>query len=191
MSARSPSEWVSSIGIAAALLGDPPVILCDEPVNGLDPEGISWIRGLLRSLAAEGRTILVSSHLMSEMALTADYLIVVGRGKLIADARISDFIAAAPAGRVMLRTPEASRFARDSSTLSPARPYPTGDEPGLLLINGLSVDSIGDLAAQPRPDDPRPGPGRCCAGSRLPRAHPRQRRAQVQPRTSSATGAER
>ncbi len=133
------------LGIAAALLGDPPVILCDEPVNGLDPEGISWIRGLLRSLAAEGRTILVSSHLMSEMALTADHLIVLGRGKLIADARTSDFIAAAPIGRVMLRTPEAGRFARLLTESGATVSY--GDEPGLLLVDGLSVDSIGDLAA--------------------------------------------
>jgi ABC-2 type transport system ATP-binding protein len=80
------------LGIAAALLGDPPVLVLDEPVNGLDPEGIHWIRGLMRSLAAEGRTVFVSSHLMSEMALTADHLIVIGRGRLIADTDMARFI---------------------------------------------------------------------------------------------------
>src|ERR1700742_4705085 len=79
------------LGIAGALLGDPPVLLFDEPVNGLDPEGIVWVRTLIRALAAEGRTVLVSSHLMSEMALTADHLLVIGRGRLIADAAVSDF----------------------------------------------------------------------------------------------------
>ncbi|WP_214416589.1 ABC transporter ATP-binding protein [Sphaerisporangium fuscum] len=82
------------LGIAAALLGDPPVLLLDEPVNGLDPEGILWIRGLMKDLAAEGRTVLVSSHLMSEMALTADHLVVIGRGRLLADTPMDDFVAA-------------------------------------------------------------------------------------------------
>ena len=81
------------LGIATALLGDPPVLICDEPINGLDPEGILWMRTLLRNLAAEGRTVLVSSHLMSEMALTADHLIVIGRGRLLADSGLSEFIA--------------------------------------------------------------------------------------------------
>jgi len=132
------------LGIAAALLGDPPVIICDEPVNGLDPEGIAWIRTLLRSLAAEGRTVLVSSHLMSEMALTADHLIVIGQGRLVADAGIAEVIAAGPAGHVLLRTPQPDRFAlvlRDAG----AQVEPD-DEPGALRVIGLSREQIGDLA---------------------------------------------
>ena len=83
------------LGIATALLGDPQTVMLDEPVNGLDPEGIQWIRNLLRGLAAEGRTVFVSSHLMSEMSLTADHLIVIGRGRLIADTSVADFLAGA------------------------------------------------------------------------------------------------
>src|SRR5206468_7203144 len=93
------------LGIATALLGDPRTVMLDEPVNGLDPEGIQWIRGLLRGLAAEGRTVFVSSHLMSEMSMTADHLIVIGRGKLIADTSVSDFVSAASKGLVRVRTP--------------------------------------------------------------------------------------
>jgi ABC-2 type transport system ATP-binding protein len=85
------------LGIAAALLGDPPILIFDEPVNGLDPEGIAWIRGLMRALAAEGRTVLVSSHLMSEMALTADHLLVIGKGRLLADAGVDEFLRSAGA----------------------------------------------------------------------------------------------
>ncbi|MFC7640835.1 AAA family ATPase [Streptosporangium lutulentum] len=92
------------LGIAAALLGDPPVLMLDEPSNGLDPEGIVWIRGLLRSLAAEGRAVLVSSHLMSELQDTADHLVVVGRGRVVADTGVADLIAAASRDRVTLRT---------------------------------------------------------------------------------------
>ncbi|MDQ0774280.1 ABC transporter ATP-binding protein [Streptomyces aurantiacus] len=92
------------LGVAAALLGDPPVLLLDEPVNGLDPEGIQWIRGLLRRLAAEGRAVLVSSHLMSELQDTADHLVVIGRGRLIADMAVADLLAAASGDRVALRT---------------------------------------------------------------------------------------
>ncbi|TDC79000.1 ATP-binding cassette domain-containing protein [Actinomadura sp. 7K507] len=94
------------LGIAAALLGDPPVLMFDEPVNGLDPEGITWIRGLLRSLAAEGRAVLVSSHLMSELEGGADHLVVIGRGRLIADTSVSDLLDAASGGRVEVRTSE-------------------------------------------------------------------------------------
>src|SRR5205807_10250835 len=93
------------LGIAAALLGDPPVLLCDEPVNGLDPEGILWIRTLLRSLAAEGRTVFVSSHLMSEMALTADHLIVVGQGRLVADASVAEIIERGSRAEVIAASP--------------------------------------------------------------------------------------
>ena len=93
------------LGLAAALLGDPPVLLCDEPINGLDPEGILWIRTLLRRLAAQGHTVFVSSHLMSEMALTADHLIVIGQGRLIADAAIADIIAGSSANYLQVRSP--------------------------------------------------------------------------------------
>jgi ABC-2 type transport system ATP-binding protein len=93
------------LGVAAALLGDPPVLICDEPVNGLDPEGILWIRTLLRNLAAEGRTVFVSSHLMSEMALTADRLIVVGQGKLLADESTAELVAGSSQNYVLVRTP--------------------------------------------------------------------------------------
>ena len=98
------------LGIAAALLGDPKTVLLDEPVNGLDPEGIHWIRNLLKGLAAEGRTVFVSSHLMSEMALTADHLIVIGRGRLIADTSVEEFVARASAKAVLVRSPELTRL---------------------------------------------------------------------------------
>ncbi|MCO5968451.1 ATP-binding cassette domain-containing protein [Actinoallomurus soli] len=100
------------LGIAAALLGDPPVLMLDEPVNGLDPEGVIWIRGLLRSLAAQGRAVLVSSHLMGELQGTADHLIVVGRGRVIADTGVTELIAAVSRGRVAVRTPEPERAMR-------------------------------------------------------------------------------
>ena len=92
-----------------ALLGDPAVLIFDEPVNGLDPDGIRWIRALLGSLAAEGRTVLVSSHLMSEMAFTADHVIVIGRGRLIADASLADFVQASSVGDVLVRSPPCRR----------------------------------------------------------------------------------
>ncbi|WP_163276397.1 ATP-binding cassette domain-containing protein [Cellulomonas iranensis] len=99
------------LGIAAALLGDPATLVLDEPVNGLDPEGVLWVRTLLRALAAEGRTVLLSSHLMSEMALTADHLIVVGRGRVVADAPVADVVAQAGPAAVRVRTPDAARLA--------------------------------------------------------------------------------
>ena len=100
------------LGIAAALLGDPPTVMLDEPVNGLDPEGIHWIRNLLRGLAAEGRTVFVSSHLMSEMALTADHLIVIGRGRLIADISVEEFVAPGVRRQVVhVRSPQAAQLA--------------------------------------------------------------------------------
>ena len=98
------------LGIAAAMLGDPPVLLFDEPVNGLDPQGISWIRNLMKGLAAEGRTVFVSSHLMGEMALTADHLIVIGRGRLLADTTMQGFIEANSRSYVRIRTPEPERM---------------------------------------------------------------------------------
>ena len=99
------------LGIAAALLGDPPVLMLDEPVNGLDPEGIRWIRELFAALAAEGRTVLVSSHLMSEMALTADHLIIIGRGRLLADTPTDELIDASARRDVLVRSPPAAELA--------------------------------------------------------------------------------
>src|SRR5207245_6536807 len=99
------------LGIATALLGDPPTVVLDEPVNGLDPEGIRWVRDLLKGLAAEGRTVFVSSHLMSEMALTAEHVIVVGRGRVIADVPVQQVIAGASQGVVHVRTPAAAALA--------------------------------------------------------------------------------
>ena len=132
------------LGIAAALLGDPATLILDEPVNGLDPEGVLWIRHLLRSLAREGRTIFVSSHLMSEMALTADHLIVIGRGRLIADVSVADFTKHASSDLVYVRTPEAERL-RD--LLVGPTVHITAVSPGRLEVIGLTSDEIGDLAA--------------------------------------------
>ena len=98
------------LGIAAAILGDPAVLLFDEPVNGLDPEGIRWVRHFLRDLAAQGRTVFVSSHLISEMSLTADRLVVIGRGRLIAETSVTDFIARSGGGTVKLVTPDNQAF---------------------------------------------------------------------------------
>ncbi|RKQ90436.1 ABC-2 type transport system ATP-binding protein [Solirubrobacter pauli] len=132
------------LGIASALLGDPDTLVLDEPVNGLDPEGIHWIRTLLRRLAGEGRTILVSSHLMSEMALTADHLIVVGRGRVLADMSTADFIAQASPAVVRVRSPHATRLRE----LLQAEGVTIGsDEPGVLTVDGLSTDAVGERAA--------------------------------------------
>src|SRR5262245_52421577 len=130
------------LGIASALLGDPDTLILDEPVNGLDPEGIHWIRNLLRGLAAEGRTVFVSSHLMSEMALTADHLIVIGRGRRIADTSVGRFIEMASAKLVRVRTPEATRF---QTLLGPDRAEATA-EADVLEVHGLSPEEVGDLA---------------------------------------------
>ena len=132
------------LGIAAALLGDPNVLLFDEPVNGLDPEGIRWVRTLLRSLAAEGKTVLVSSHLMSEMALTADHLVVIGRGRLIADTSVADFVAGSARGFVRVRSPEADRLAGVLTGVG-ATVVPESD--GALAVSGVDAAQIGDLAA--------------------------------------------
>jgi ABC-2 type transport system ATP-binding protein len=132
------------LGIAAALLGDPATIMLDEPVNGLDPEGIRWIRTLLKGLADEGRTVLVSSHLMSEMALTADHLIVVGRGRLIKDVSVQEFIDSASAPSVHVRTPQATQL-RELLVGDGVRI--TSSAPGELDVEGLSSDEIGTRAA--------------------------------------------
>ena len=132
------------LGIAAALLGDPQTVMLDEPVNGLDPEGIHWIRNLLKGLAAEGRTVFVSSHLMSEMALTADHLIVVGRGRLIADTSVDDFVRHASGNVVRVRSPQADAFA--AQLTSPGVTV-VAVEPGLLEVTGMSAPQIGEAAA--------------------------------------------
>jgi ABC-2 type transport system ATP-binding protein len=132
------------LGVAAALLGDPAVLLLDEPVNGLDPEGVVWIRTLLRSLAAEGRTVFVSSHLMSEMALTADHLIVIGRGRLLADTSVAEFVAATSAGHVRVRSPQPDRLAAllraHGATVEDATD-------GALAVTGIDAATVGELAA--------------------------------------------
>ena len=127
------------LGIAAALLGDPPVLLFDEPVNGLDPEGIRWIRGFLRSLAAEGRAVLVSSHLMSELEDSADHLIVIGRGRLVADTSVRELLAAASQDRVALRTTARSE-AMTVLTRAGATVAATGGD--TLTVSGLAAGSI-------------------------------------------------
>ena len=132
------------LGLANALLGDPPTLLLDEPVNGLDPEGILWIRQLLRSLAAEGRTILVSSHLMSEMSLTADELIVVGKGRLITSGTVRDVISAASSGAVLVRTDDADELAR-LVTAQGATVQRT--PPDRLIVHGTDSAAIGRIAA--------------------------------------------
>ncbi|HEY4433413.1 MAG TPA: ATP-binding cassette domain-containing protein [Candidatus Cybelea sp.] len=132
------------LGIAAALLGDPATVMLDEPVNGLDPEGVHWIRNLLKQLASEGRTVFVSSHLMSEMALTADHLIVIGRGRLIAYVSVDEFVSKASGERVRVRTPRATDL-RDL-VLGPKITI-TSEEPGLLEVTGLTAAQIGEIAA--------------------------------------------
>jgi ABC-2 type transport system ATP-binding protein len=133
------------LGIAAALLGDPGVLMFDEPVNGLDPEGIRWVRHFLRGLAAEGRTVFVSSHLISEMSLTADRLVVIGRGRLIAETSVADFVARSGGGTVKLVTPDLPAFTRALATAG-AR-VENGDG-GSLTVEGLTSSEIGDLAAR-------------------------------------------
>ncbi|BCJ28594.1 ATP-binding cassette domain-containing protein [Actinocatenispora sera] len=127
------------LGIAAALLGDPPMLMLDEPVNGLDPEGIIWIRGLLRSLAAEGRAVLVSSHLMSELQDTADHLVVIGRGRIIADAGVPDLLAAAARGRVVVRS-RALEAARTELVRAGATATVSG--PDTLVVTGQPAERV-------------------------------------------------
>jgi ABC-2 type transport system ATP-binding protein len=133
------------LGIASALLGDPGVLLLDEPVNGLDPEGILWVRNLLRSLAAEGRTIFVSSHLMSEMSMTASELIVVGRGRLIMSGSVHDVIQAASGGIVLVRTEEADRLA---ALLALDATHVERRADDTLEVSGTDSAAIGQVAAQ-------------------------------------------
>ena len=132
------------LGIAQALLGDPKTVMLDEPVNGLDPEGIHWMRNLLKGLAAEGRTVFVSSHLMSEMALTADHLIVIGRGKLIADTSVDEFVAHASQKVVVVRSPELERL-RDALA-GPGVSFDAAER-GNLQVHGLTAEQVGEAAA--------------------------------------------
>jgi len=154
------------LGVAVAMLGDPEVLLLDEPVNGLDPEGVLWIRNLMKGLAAEGRTILVSSHLMNEMAVTADYLIVIGRGRLITESSTEDVIARSTDKSVRVRSPDAARLAKlieeaggtaaagDKAAAGevvsggvPASGPAPANGAGLLTVTGLDAARIGELAA--------------------------------------------
>ena len=132
------------LGIAQALLGDPKTVMLDEPVNGLDPEGIHWVRNLLKGLADEGRTVFVSSHLMSEMALTADHLIVIGRGKLIADTSVDEFVARASQKVVVVRSPELERLRE--TLLGPDVTFAAAER-GALEVHGLTAEQVGEAAA--------------------------------------------
>jgi ABC-2 type transport system ATP-binding protein len=142
------------LGIAVAMLGNPQVLMLDEPANGLDPEGIRWVRTLMQQLAAEGRTIFVSSHLMSEMAVTADHLVVIGKGKLIADCSTKEFIEQSSEQSVLVRTPDGDRL-RDLITAEGGRTKPESDggkpaeSDGVtsMVVTGLPARRIGELAA--------------------------------------------
>lgn len=132
------------LGIAAALLGDPKILMFDEPVNGLDPEGIAWVRRLMRDLAAQGRTVFVSSHLMSEMALTAEHVIVIGRGRLIRDESISNFVDSSSRNSVRVRSPQADQLV---TALRRADAAVTVDNTGALVVSGIDAPGIGEMAA--------------------------------------------
>lgn len=132
------------LGIATALLGDPQVVMLDEPVNGLDPDGILWIRGLLKSLASEGRTVFVSSHLMSEVEMTADHLIVIGRGRILADVSMEGFIQQSSQHRVMVDSPDAARLAQ---LLARPEVSMSTDDAGRLHLEGIQAREVGEAAA--------------------------------------------
>jgi ABC-2 type transport system ATP-binding protein len=134
------------LGIAAALLGNPSVLVLDEPVNGLDPEGVVWIRNLMKHLAGEGRTVFVSSHLMNEMAVTADHLIVIGRGKLVADCSTEDFIERSTEQTVVVHSPDAAKLA-DAIAADGGTATPDGDD-GMMTVAGMAARRVGELAAR-------------------------------------------
>ncbi|WP_327085580.1 ATP-binding cassette domain-containing protein [Nonomuraea sp. NBC_01738] len=131
------------LGIAAALLGDPPVLMFDEPVNGLDPDGVRWVRGLMRALAAEGRTVFVSSHLMSEMQLTADHLVVIGKGRLLVDAPLREVLERSSLTAVVVRSPHAGELAGRLRASGVAVERTAEHE---LVATGVSAERVGDLA---------------------------------------------
>jgi ABC-2 type transport system ATP-binding protein len=135
------------LGIASALLGDPGILILDEPVNGLDPEGVIWVRELARYLAGEGRTVFLSSHLMSEMAQTADHIIVLGRGKIIADAPVGDILAQVSGKAVRVRTPDVAKLTKALSAPDVTVTASASSEPNLLTVSGLQAARIGELAA--------------------------------------------
>ncbi|MBK0421112.1 ABC transporter ATP-binding protein [Leucobacter sp. CSA2] len=135
------------LGIAAALLGDPATLILDEPVNGLDPDGVLWVRQLLRHLASEGRTVLLSSHLMSEMAQTADHVIVLGRGRVIADASISEFVTGAGGAHVIVRSPDDARLAAALLAAFPSGVDLAPAEGGGFSAHGITAPEIGGIAA--------------------------------------------
>jgi ABC-2 type transport system ATP-binding protein len=135
------------LGVAAALLGDPKTLILDEPSNGLDPEGIRWIRHLLKSLAAEGKTIFVSSHLMSEMSLMAEHLIVVGRGRLIADTTVGEFVRQASSDAVLVRTPDVAQL---REALDGQDATIDDEEDGAVTVRGMSSRALGELASERR-----------------------------------------
>ncbi len=133
------------LGIAAAMLGDPATLILDEPVNGLDPEGVLWVRQFARHLASEGRTVFLSSHLMSEMAQTADHILVLGRGRILADAPVGDILAGAARNAVRVRTPQVSELA---SAIAGADVVVTGVEAHVVEVTGLTAAQIGEAAAR-------------------------------------------
>jgi ABC-2 type transport system ATP-binding protein len=132
------------LGIAAALVGDPQILMLDEPVNGLDPEGVVWIRGFLRSLAAEGRAVFVASHLMSELEGTADHLVIIGRGRLIADTSVAELLGSASDGTLTVRTPRRAEF---MTVLSAAGAVVSSNGADVLTVTGLSAERVANLAA--------------------------------------------
>jgi ABC-2 type transport system ATP-binding protein len=134
------------LGIAAALLGDPPVLLFDEPVNGLDPEGIRWVRTLMRALAAEGRTVLVSSHLLGEMANTADRLVVIGKGRLIASTTVAEFVSRSGADTVRVRSPQLDTLA--GLLAGAGLEVEQAPDGSALAVRGVAIEVVGDLAAR-------------------------------------------
>lgn len=131
------------LGLAAALLGDPHTLILDEPANGLDPQGIQWMRMLLKALAAEGRSVFVSSHLLSEMALMADHLVVIGKGELIATGPIAEFVSSSQQNAVIVRSPDAAALV---PVLQAAGAQVSVTEPGLLTVTGIGLQTVGDLA---------------------------------------------
>ncbi len=133
------------LGIAAAMLGDPATLILDEPVNGLDPEGVLWVRQFARHLASQGRTVFLSSHLMSEMAQTADHIIVLGRGRILADAPVEQILAGAARNAVRVRTPQVEELSR---AIASADVTVTGVESQLIEVSGLTAAQVGEAAAR-------------------------------------------